>query len=100
MFIAMFAAFGFGLIGFMDDFIKVVKKRNLGLRPWQKVAGQVGVTAAFLLALHMNGTLVSMVTVPFFGLVDLGFFAAVAVLHYVLRYLCGHAGLFVPDKPS
>ena len=27
--------FGFGLIGFLDDYIKVVKKHNLGLRAWQ-----------------------------------------------------------------
>ncbi|ABZ84613.1 phospho-n-acetylmuramoyl-pentapeptide-transferase, putative [Heliomicrobium modesticaldum Ice1] len=32
---------GFGLIGFLDDYIKVVKKRNLGLRAWQKFTGQL-----------------------------------------------------------
>ena len=37
LYLAVFAAFGFGAIGFFDDFIKVVKKRNLGLRAWQKL---------------------------------------------------------------
>ncbi|MBF7097127.1 phospho-N-acetylmuramoyl-pentapeptide-transferase [Alkalibacter mobilis] len=31
---------GFGLIGFIDDYIKVVLKRNLGLRAWQKILMQ------------------------------------------------------------
>lgn len=32
---------GFGLIGFLDDFIKVVLKRNLGLTSLQKLVGQI-----------------------------------------------------------
>ena len=32
--------FGFALIGFVDDYIKVVKHRNLGLRAWQKLLGE------------------------------------------------------------
>lgn len=35
--ILVLATVAFGLIGFADDFIKVVKKRNLGLRPRQKL---------------------------------------------------------------
>ena len=38
---------GFGLIGFADDYIKVVLKRSLGLRAWQKLVLQVIVTAVF-----------------------------------------------------
>ena len=43
-----FATLGFGIIGFMDDYIKVVKKRNLGLTPLQKMAGQFLVTGVFI----------------------------------------------------
>ena len=39
--------FGFALIGFMDDFIKVVMKRNLGLTEVQKFAGQFVVAGIF-----------------------------------------------------
>ncbi len=39
---------GFGLVGFIDDYIKVVMKRNLGLRAWQKMGLQFVVTAVLL----------------------------------------------------
>jgi len=38
---------GFGVIGFLDDYIKVVRKHNLGLRAWQKILGQFIVTMLF-----------------------------------------------------
>ncbi len=46
----------FGLIGFIDDFIKVVLKRSKGLAAWQKFSLQVLVTAAFawFLIKHAN----------------------------------------------
>jgi len=40
---------GFFVIGFLDDFIGIVKKRNLGLRAWQKLLASVAVTVGFLL---------------------------------------------------
>ncbi|MDF2541799.1 MAG: mraY [Herbinix sp.] len=43
----LFATIGFGIIGFMDDYIKVVMKRSMGLRAWQKLLGQIFVTAIF-----------------------------------------------------
>lgn len=43
----LFATIGFGIIGFMDDYIKVVMKRSMGLRAWQKLLGQILVTAIF-----------------------------------------------------
>jgi phospho-N-acetylmuramoyl-pentapeptide-transferase len=41
----LFATIGFGIIGFMDDYIKVVMKRSMGLRAWQKLLGQILVTS-------------------------------------------------------
>ncbi|MDE6744776.1 MAG: phospho-N-acetylmuramoyl-pentapeptide-transferase [Lachnospiraceae bacterium] len=43
----LFLTLGFGLIGFLDDYIKVVLKRSLGLRAWQKMALQILVTGVF-----------------------------------------------------
>lgn len=43
----LFLTLGFGLIGFLDDYIKVVLKRSLGLTPAQKMTGQIVVTAVF-----------------------------------------------------
>ncbi|MBE6770223.1 MAG: phospho-N-acetylmuramoyl-pentapeptide-transferase [Ruminococcaceae bacterium] len=44
-----------GAIGFIDDYIKVVKKRNLGLTARQKTFLQLFVSAAYLLAMFLNG---------------------------------------------
>ncbi len=46
---------GFGVIGFIDDYIKVVKKRSLGLRPMQKIVGQLLITALFAWYLMYSG---------------------------------------------
>ena len=43
----LFLTLGFGLIGFLDDYLKVVLKRSDGLLPWQKMALQIVVTAVF-----------------------------------------------------
>lgn len=43
----LFVTLGFGLIGFMDDYIKVVLKRSMGLRAWQKMLMQIIVTGIF-----------------------------------------------------
>lgn len=43
----LFLTLGFGLIGFLDDYIKVVLKRSMGLKAWQKMLGQILVTGVF-----------------------------------------------------
>ncbi len=43
----LFVTIGFGIIGFLDDYIKVVMKRSLGLKAWQKLLGQFLITAIF-----------------------------------------------------
>ena len=62
-----------GLIGFIDDYTKVVKKRNLGLTAIQKLVLQFAVAAAYLATLGIAGYGTSTV-IPFVGSVDLGFF--------------------------
>ena len=57
--------FGFGIIGFLDDYIKVVLKRNLGLRAWQKLLGQFIVTGAFALYLLKCTDISLTMQVPF-----------------------------------
>jgi phospho-N-acetylmuramoyl-pentapeptide-transferase len=66
--IVVFATLAFGAVGFADDYIKVVKRRNLGLTARQKLAGQalaagvVGVTLSVLQQFKMFSTVLS---VPF-----------------------------------
>jgi phospho-N-acetylmuramoyl-pentapeptide-transferase len=47
-----------GLIGFLDDYIKVFKKNKEGLHGWFKVVGQVGLGLIVGLTLHFNGDVV------------------------------------------
>ena len=63
-------ALGSGLIGFVDDYIKVVKKRNLGLTSGQKIFLQLFLAAIYALTLYLGGA--SDVYVPGLGSVDLG----------------------------
>ncbi|MEG1697983.1 MAG: phospho-N-acetylmuramoyl-pentapeptide-transferase [Oscillospiraceae bacterium] len=72
--IAIITSVAFGLVGFVDDYVKVIKKRNLGLRARVKIVFQVMITAAFLSSLHLNGSLSTVVTIPVLGVVDLGYF--------------------------
>lgn len=64
----------FALVGFIDDYIKVVKKRNLGLTEWPKIIMQSVITIAFLLVLHFNGRLSTAIVLPGAGYFDLGIF--------------------------
>lgn len=64
----LFMTLGFGLIGFLDDFIKVVMKRNLGLRAWQKMALQILVTAVFLVYSLKVNNLGTEILIPFAGI--------------------------------
>jgi len=62
-------AVGMGVIGFVDDFIKVVKKRNLGLTARQKTFAQLLVSAIYLLVLLFSG--MTTTYIPFVGNVSI-----------------------------
>jgi len=63
---------GFGLIGFIDDYIKVVKKRNLGLSERQKLMMQFILAAGYILAMYLSGNDSTRVDIPFLGQYDIG----------------------------
>ena len=65
-------AIGLGLVGFADDYIKVVKKRNLGLTEIQKTIPQVILIIGYLATLSLNG--LTYMNIPFVGAVDLKWF--------------------------
>ncbi len=62
-------ALGFAFIGFLDDYIKVVKKRNLGLTILQKTILQVVLMVGYLLVLYINDPTGAML-IPFVGIVE------------------------------
>ena len=62
-----------GGIGFIDDYVKVVKKRNLGLTAIQKLVLQFLAAAIYLFVMYLCKDNTE-ILVPFVGYVDLGFF--------------------------
>ncbi len=69
----LFLTLGFGLIGFLDDYIKVVLKRSMGLRAWQKFALQIVVTGIFVFYLRRYTDVSLAMKVPFVDSVYLDF---------------------------
>ncbi|PKM68066.1 MAG: phospho-N-acetylmuramoyl-pentapeptide-transferase [Firmicutes bacterium HGW-Firmicutes-2] len=82
---------GFAVIGFVDDYIKVVKKRSLGLKAYQKLLAQLLITAGFLVYLYNNVAEVTTLIVPFIrgGLIDLGWFYVPFILIFILGTVNG-----------
>ncbi len=75
MYIIIFSMIGFGLIGFIDDFIKVVLKRNLGLRAYQKLIAQIIIAVGIAYYQSKVSVLETQVLIPFLKKpFDLGLF--------------------------
>jgi len=68
-------AFAFGVIGFLDDYIKVILKRNLGLTAKQKFSLQFIVAVVFTVWFVASGVISTEVKIPFTGIeFDFGYF--------------------------
>ena len=79
----LFVTLGFGLIGFIDDYIKVVMKRSMGLRAWQKMLGQI--VAACVVA--CSGLLFSSIHNPFGeGYIEFGWVAYPLTVFYLVAF--------------
>ena len=64
-----------GLIGFFDDYTKLIKKQNQGFRAWQKLALQLIVSAAYLWAMSVVGFIDTSLEIPFLDIsIELGIF--------------------------
>lgn len=64
----------FGFVGFLDDFIKVRKKRNEGLTPIQKIFLQVLIIAAYFATIYISGFASTIITFPGGAQWDMGLF--------------------------
>ena len=60
-------ALGFGFVGFVDDYIKVVKKRNLGLSPMGKIVMQIVIIGAYFASVRLFGDTSTDIVFPFIG---------------------------------
>ncbi|NBI06759.1 phospho-N-acetylmuramoyl-pentapeptide-transferase [Senegalia massiliensis] len=70
----IFSTLGFGAIGFIDDFIKVVLKRNLGLRAYQKLLAQILIAVILVIYQTKTASQGTEIIVPFLNnfYLDLG----------------------------
>ena len=86
----LFLTVGFGVIGFLDDYIKIVMKRSEGLNPVQKLIGQFIITGIFVYYLVCSDEVGTSMLVPFTGgfehgiYLDLGFLFIPFVFFVVL----------------
>lgn len=81
----LFLTVGFGIIGFLDDYLKVVLRRSDGLLAWQKMLLQIVVTAVFAVYMvKVSGVSLTML-IPFSGgkYLDLGW-AAIPLLFFAV----------------
>ncbi len=87
----LFLTLGFGIIGFIDDYIKVVLKRSMGLRAWQKMLLQIVVTGLFVYYLVTFHPDMLLMKIPFMSdkLLDLGIFSIPAVFVVVIGTVNG-----------
>lgn len=61
----LFVTVGFGVIGFLDDYIKIILRRSEGLTPGQKMLGQILVTALFAYYMVNNAEVSLAMKIPF-----------------------------------
>ncbi|RKQ37398.1 phospho-N-acetylmuramoyl-pentapeptide-transferase [Oceanobacillus halophilus] len=76
----IFVLVGYGILGFLDDFIKVAMKRNLGLTSKQKMLGQIIIALIFFFILRQEG-FSTYIQIPGTGIEwDLGWFYAILII--------------------
>lgn len=69
--VILLSMLGFGTIGYIDDYIIVVKKRNLGLNAYQKILGQILVASLIIIFFKTSNDNLEIAYMPFIGELDL-----------------------------
>ncbi len=85
----LFLTCGFGVVGFLDDYLKVVKKKNEGLKAWQKWLLQCVITAAFLAWMGISSHPTVLRLFVSHTTVDLGFFYYVFAFLFIMGFVNG-----------
>lgn len=76
----LFMTVGFGIVGFLDDYIKIVMKRSEGLTPIQKLAGQLLITGVFAYYLLHAKDVGTAMLIPFTGGFQNGLYLNLGIL--------------------
>lgn len=75
----------FGIIGFFDDFIKIKFKQNEGLKPYQKILGQLGMSVVVAIFSYQSNLVGSFIALPFSNrLIDVGFWIIPLIIIFYL----------------
>ncbi|MDG2977080.1 phospho-N-acetylmuramoyl-pentapeptide-transferase [Latilactobacillus curvatus] len=83
--IAMFILVLYGILGFSDDFIKVFRKQNLGLRAWQKLLGQI-IGGIVFIAVYFHEGFSTALEIPVIGTISSNWFFCVFVLVWLVGF--------------
>jgi len=85
-YLLLFVTVGFGILGFLDDFIKVVMKRNLGLTSLQKLIGQILISIVFFIFLKQLDFSTA-IEIPILNYsFDLGYFYALFIIFWLVGF--------------
>ncbi|WP_077211434.1 phospho-N-acetylmuramoyl-pentapeptide-transferase [Bacillus dakarensis] len=85
-YLLIFVTLGFGLLGFLDDFIKVVMKRNLGLTSKQKLLGQIIISIVFYFFLKQS-EFSTEISIPLTGIsFDLGWTYVLFIIFWLVGF--------------
>ncbi|MBQ3666321.1 MAG: phospho-N-acetylmuramoyl-pentapeptide-transferase [Lachnospiraceae bacterium] len=82
----LFTTLGFGMIGFLDDYIKIVMKRSMGLSPMKKMALQLLVTAVFVDYFVNDQNIGKEMLIPFTGGFEKGMYLNIGIWFIPLMY--------------
>lgn len=85
-YLLLFVLLGYGLLGFLDDFIKIAMKRNLGLTSKQKLVGQIVIAIVFYIVLTMKGFSTE-ISIPLTNVsIDLGWGYALFIIFWLVGF--------------
>ncbi|MBS4207713.1 phospho-N-acetylmuramoyl-pentapeptide-transferase [Bacillus sp. FJAT-50079] len=85
-YLLLFVLIGYGLLGFLDDFIKISMKRNLGLTSKQKLIGQVIIAIIFYIVLTMQDFSTT-ISIPLTNIsIDLGWGYALFIIFWLVGF--------------
>ncbi|MBA3632495.1 MAG: phospho-N-acetylmuramoyl-pentapeptide-transferase [Acidobacteria bacterium] len=87
LWLALGATTAFGLIGFLDDYIKIVKKRSLGLTGWQKILGQLLTALVIWGCLYWVANYPWNLSIPFFKQTAISDYGQAVTWIYSVPYL-------------
>ncbi len=80
----LFATAGFGMVGFLDDYIKVVLKRSLGLTPLQKIVLQAVIAGIFVYYYLVKLNYKPEFLVPFTGGIENGYYISMPLPLFIV----------------